>query len=174
MTRAKLDDHGAGLEIVRHGLALALEHDLTTVAAELYQRLSVTLYDSADFRRAEEALDTALELCEASPDPDTIVACVSCMAYVLRERGEWSRATRMCRDMLAAGTAVYVAEGLLGAIHAYEGRHASARRLLTASLAVATRNSHFNMIVDTTAALARVATASEAVSSRRAEACRPS
>ena len=31
----------AGLEIVRHGLALALEHDLTAVAAELYQRLSV-------------------------------------------------------------------------------------------------------------------------------------
>ena len=56
-----------GLEIVRHGLALALEHDLTAVAAELYQRLSVTLYESADFRRAEEALDTALELCEREP-----------------------------------------------------------------------------------------------------------
>ena len=159
MTRAKLDDHRAGLGIVRHGLALALEHDLTTVAAELYQRLSVTLYESADFRRAEEALDTALALCGTSPDPDTAGACISCMAYVLRERGEWSRATHLCREMIAGGTAVYVAEGLLGAIHANEGRLTSASRLLTSSLAVATRNSHFNMTVDTTGALARVAAA---------------
>ena len=57
--------------IVRDGLALALEHDLTAVAAELYQRLSVTLYDSADYRRAEEALDTALELCGTSGDDRT-------------------------------------------------------------------------------------------------------
>ena len=68
MARAKHGDYEAGLETVRGGLALALEHDLTAVAAELYQRLSVTLYDSADYRRAEEALDTALELCRASPD----------------------------------------------------------------------------------------------------------
>ena len=53
---------------VRAGLAQALEHDLTAVAAELYQRLSVTLYESADYRRAEEALDTALELCRMSGD----------------------------------------------------------------------------------------------------------
>ena len=65
MARAKHGDYEAGLETVRGGLALALEHDLTAVAAELYQRLSVTLYDSADYRRAEEALDTALELCRA-------------------------------------------------------------------------------------------------------------
>ena len=48
--RARARGHGArqaaattsaGLETVRGGLALALEHDLTPVAAELYQRLSV-------------------------------------------------------------------------------------------------------------------------------------
>ena len=66
--RAKHGDYEGGLETVRGGLALALEHDLTAVAAELYQRLSVTLYESADYRRAEEALDTALQLCRASPD----------------------------------------------------------------------------------------------------------
>ena len=51
MARAKHGDYAAGLETVRDGLALALEHDLTAVAAELYQRLSVTLYDAADYRR---------------------------------------------------------------------------------------------------------------------------
>ena len=101
MARAKHGDYEAGLEIVRGGLALALEHDLTVVAAELYQRLSVTLYESADYRRAEEALDTALELCRASPDAGAEGACVTCMAYVLRERGEWSRAAEICRDLIA-------------------------------------------------------------------------
>ena len=90
MARAKHGDHPAGLAIVRDGLALALEHDLTAVAAELYQRLSVTLYEAADYRRAEEALDTALELCRTNPDESTISACVSCLAFVLRERGEWT------------------------------------------------------------------------------------
>jgi len=170
MARAKHGDYEAGLETVRGGLALALEHDLTAVAAELYQRLSVTLYESADYRRAEDALDTALELCRASPDAGTEVACVSCMAYVLRERGEWSRADAMCRDLIESGTAVYVAEGLLGAIRAFEGRISSARRLLSSSLATAARVNHFNMTVDTTAALARVA-AAEGSDAEAAERC---
>ena len=83
----------AGSRRCAAALALALEHDLTAVAAELYQRLSVTLYDSADFRRAEEALDTALAALPREPaTPASEVACVTCMAYVLRERGEWPRA----------------------------------------------------------------------------------
>ena len=159
VARAKHGDYAGGLDVVRGGLALALEHDLTAVAAELYQRLSVTLYDSADYRRAQDALDTALQLCRASPDAGTEVACVSCMAYVLRERGDWERAADMSREMIATGTAVFVAEGLLGAIHAYQGRLSSARRLLLSSLGVAARLDHYNMTVDTTAALARVAAA---------------
>ena len=49
MATAKHGDYERGLETVRGGLALALEHDLTVVAAELYQRLSVTLYESGDY-----------------------------------------------------------------------------------------------------------------------------
>ena len=56
------------------GLALALEHDFTAVAAELYQRLGMVLYDSADYRRAEEALDAALGLCRTDGDGATEVA----------------------------------------------------------------------------------------------------
>jgi DNA-binding CsgD family transcriptional regulator/tetratricopeptide (TPR) repeat protein len=171
LARAKHGDYEGGLETVRGGLALALEHDLTAVAAELYQRLSVTLYDSADYRRAEEALDTALELCRASPDAGTEVACVTCMAYVLRERGEWSRAAGMCRELIAERTAVFVAEALLGAIHAFEGKLSSARRLLASSLATASRVSHYNMTVDTTSALARVA-AAEGDDAEAGERCR--
>jgi DNA-binding CsgD family transcriptional regulator/tetratricopeptide (TPR) repeat protein len=159
LATAKHDDYERGLGTVRGGLALALEHDLTAVAAELYQRLSVVLYESADYRRAEEALDTALQLCRLSPDGSVESACVTCMVYVLRERGDWARAAAMCRELIAERNAVFVAEGLLGAIHGFEGKLSSARRLLASSLAVSARLDHFNMTVDSSGALARVAAA---------------
>ncbi len=159
MARAKHGEYEAGLATVRDALAVALERDMTAVAADLYQRLSVTLYDSADYARAEEALDTALDLCQATGDSGVEVACVTCMAYVLRERGDWQRAAQMSRELIASDTAVWVAEGLLGAIHCWEGRVSSARRLLSSSLAVSSQVRHFNMSVDSTAALARVAAA---------------
>jgi len=159
VAEAKGGDYDRGLASVRAGLALALEEDLTPVAAELYQRLSLVLYDGADYRQAEEALDTALDLCRTDGSPDTEVACVTCLAYVLRERGEWSRAETLSRDLIADDTAVWVAEGLIGAIHAFRGKLASARRLLTPSRAVAISVGHYNMFIDTTTSLAIVAAA---------------
>src|SRR4029453_15536559 len=114
------------------------------VAAELYQRLSVVLYDAADYAGAEEALDAALELCRATPDAGTELACVTCMAYVLRERGDWARAGELCRELIAGQSAVFVAEGLLGGIHACEGKLSSARRVLSSPLARAPRLPHHN------------------------------
>jgi DNA-binding CsgD family transcriptional regulator len=148
-----------GLASVRQGLALALEHDLTPVAAELYQRLSLVLYDGADYRGAEDALDTALGLCRTGGDENTEVACVTCLVYVLRERGEWSRAAELGRELIESETAVWVAEGLVGAIHAFQGKFASARRMLTDSRSVSAAVGHYNMFVDSTTALAYVAAA---------------
>ena len=159
VARAKRGDYEGGLATVQAGLALALEHRLTPVAAELYQRLSVVLYDSADYRRAEKTLDTALDLCRAGDEPVTEVACVTCMVYVLRECGEWSRAVAMGRELIADETAVWVAEGLIGAIYGFQGKLSSARRLLSSSLAVSSRIGHFNMTVDSTANLAWIAAA---------------
>lgn len=159
VAEAKGGDFDAGLESVRAGLALALEEDLTPVAAELYQRLSLVLYDGADYRQAEEALDTALDLCRTGGDTDTELACVTCLVYVLRERGEWPRAEELGRELIDAGTAVWVAEGLLGAMHAFQGKLSSARRLLSASRAVSSAVGHYNMYVDSTTGLAIVAAA---------------
>ena len=156
---AKRGDAEAGLEAVRAGLALALEHDLTPVAAELYQRLSLVLYDGADYPGAEAALDTALELCRTGDQPGTELACVTCLVYVLRERGDWTRAETMGRGLIASGSGVWVAEGLLGAIQAFRGRLGPARRLLASSLATSSRVEHFNMTVDSTSALAWIAAA---------------
>ena len=169
--RAKGGEFEPGLETVRAGLALALEHDLTPIAAELYQRLSMVLYDAADYRRAEEALDTALQLCRPGGDADTEAACVTCLVYVLRERGEWARAAELGQELIEAGTAVWVAEGLVGNIQAFQGKLASARRMLTASRSVSTAVGHYNMYMDATTGLAYVA-AAEGLPDEAAEHCR--
>jgi DNA-binding NarL/FixJ family response regulator len=171
VVRAKGGDFEGGLETVRAGLALALEHDMTPVAAELYQRLSLVLYDSADYRRAQETLDTALDLCRAGGERGTEVACVTCMVYVLRERGEWSRALAMGRELIADGTAVWVAEGLIGAIYGLQGKLSSARRLLSSSFAVSSQLGHYNMSVDGITGLARIA-AAEGADDEAADRCR--
>jgi DNA-binding NarL/FixJ family response regulator len=159
VVEAKGGNFDQGLQSVRAGLALALEHDLTPVAAELYQRLSLVLYDGADYRQAEQALDTALDLCRTDGDAGTEVACVTCLVYVLRERGEWSRAAELGRELIDSDTAVWVAEGLVGAIHAFEGKYGVARRMLSASRAVSSAVGHYNMYVDSTTSLAIVAAA---------------
>ena len=159
MALAKSGEYEAGLTIVREALAIALEHELTPVAAELYQRLSVVLYDAADYHQAAEALDTAMDLCRLDGGGGIEEACVSCIAYVLRELGEWQEAGAICRDLAASGKSLFVADGLLGSIHAYQGRFSSARRMLTASLATSSRLAHYNMTIDSTTALAFVAAA---------------
>ena len=159
VVQAKGGDYETGLATARRGLALALEHDLTPVAAELYQRLSLVLYDAADYRQAEEALDTALGLCRADADAGTEVACVTCLVYVLRERGEWARACALGQELIESGTAVWVAEGLVGAVHAFQGKLSAARRMLTSSRAVSSAVGHYNMYMDSTTALAYVAAA---------------
>jgi DNA-binding CsgD family transcriptional regulator len=171
VAQAKGGDFEPGLETVRAGLALALEHDLTPVAAELYQRLSIVLYDAADYRRAQETLDSALALCRTEDEPATEVACVSCMVYVLRECGEWPEALKLGHELISSGTAVWVAEGILGGIYAAQGKLSSARRLLASSLATASQVDHYNMSVDTTTGLARVA-ATDGALEEAAERCR--
>jgi DNA-binding NarL/FixJ family response regulator len=171
VARAKGGEYEIGLKTVRAALAQALENDMTPVAAELYQRLSLVLYDAADYRHAEEALDAALGLCQADGDTSTELACVTCLIYVLRERGEWPRARELGRELIERGEAVWVAEGLVGAIHAFEGKLASARRMLSSSRVGSSAVGHYNMFIDSTTALARVA-ATEGALDEAAEHCR--
>ena len=81
------------------------------------------------------------------------------MVYVLRECGDWPEALRLGHELISSGTAVWVAEGLVGAIHAHQGKLSSARRMLASSHATASGLGHFNMSVDTASGLARVAAA---------------
>ena len=157
--RARSGDLQGARDRAQAGLALALEHGPTSVAAELYQRLGVVIYHGADYRSAETTLDTALELCRGGDLPDLELETVICMVYVLRESGAWERSEALAREQIATGRGAWLAEGLMGSIHAYRGRWGSGRRLLSSSLAVATEVGHFVMTVNCTSALAWIAAA---------------
>ena len=108
----------------RRGLSLALEHELTREAAEVYQRLGTAREVAGDYGGARDALDTALGLCELSGQGGLEQVCLSCMAYVLRELGDWDRCDELCRELIVPGAPpqdTLVADGVLGSLHAWRG-----------------------------------------------------
>jgi ATP/maltotriose-dependent transcriptional regulator MalT len=83
--------------------------------------------------------------------------CLSCLAYVLRELGDWERAVELSEELRFSGAradTTLVADGVLGAIHAFRGDPSAARPLLVQCLATASRLDVVSMAVDSAAALA--------------------
>ena len=111
----------AGMETIRAGLSLALEHELTLAAAEVYQRLGTAHEIAGDYGGARDALDTAVGFCETHGGEGMEHTCLSCMAYVLRELGDWDRAAELSRRAARRRTRrpddTLVADGMLGSIH---------------------------------------------------------
>jgi len=159
-----------GVEIIRAGLALALEHELTPEAAEVYQRLGTAHEITGDYGGAREAIGTAIGLCEPGQLEQV---CLSCMAYVLRELGDWDQVQELCDGLIARGDSpgdTLVADGVLGAVHLWRGQPEAARPLLTRSLETASRLDVVSMQCDSAAALAWLA-AGEGDHDRARELC---
>ena len=97
---AKRGEFETGVDLVKQGLSLALEHGLTTEAADAYQRLGTCFETAGDYSSAQGALESALDLCRISGDTGPEAGCVACMAYVLRELGEWPRTLELCRELI--------------------------------------------------------------------------
>ncbi len=103
VARTKQGASEDGIAIIRAGLSLALEHELTLEAAEVYQRLGTALEIGGDYGGARDALGTAIGLCERSGAGGLEQVCLSCMAYVLRELGRLGPGRRVvCRADHAA------------------------------------------------------------------------
>jgi predicted ATPase/DNA-binding CsgD family transcriptional regulator len=157
---AKRGEFEAGLELVKQGLSLALEHGLTTEAADAYQRLGTVFETAGDYAHAREALASALDLCRVSGDSGPEAGCIACMAYVLRELGEWPRTLELCRELIGSheGDGVRtIADGAVGFIRGLRGELGPARRHLLAGLESARRLDILSMQVDCSASLAVVA-----------------
>ncbi len=163
-----------GVATVRTGLSLALEHGLTSEAAEVYQRLGTALEITGDYAAARDALGTALDLCALTGADDLGLVCIGCMTYVLRELGDWEQAQELCASIIVPGASpgdTLVADGVLGALHAWRGWPGDALPLLTRCLETATRSDVVSMACDSLAVLAWIA-AEEGDDARVEEHCR--
>ncbi len=163
-----------GIAIIREGLSLALEHELTAETAEVYQRLGKAREIAGDYHGAADALGTAIGLCEASGGDVLEQVCLSCMAYVLRELGDWGEVDTLCARLIVPGADPHVrlvADGILGAVHAWRGQPRAALPLLTRCLDTATSLDVVSMQCDSAAALAWLA-AHERDAERAQEYCR--
>ncbi len=156
VARAKRGEFHAGVERIQAGLSLALEHDLTAEAAELYQRLATAHESMADYGTARAALSTAVGLCAAVGAGGQEHTCLSCLAYVLRELGDWDEAIELCRELGAGharADAALVADGMLGSLLGFRGDARAAQPLLERAAATATRLDVVSIGVDSAAAL---------------------
>ena len=117
---------------------------------------------------------TALGMCERNEDGDLEQVCLSCMAYVLRELGDWDEVTELCEQLIVPGAReddTLVADGVLGTIHLWRGRPEEARPLLERCLRTAIRLDVVSMLCDSASALAWLA-AQEGDTRRATELCR--
>ena len=160
VVRAKRGEHEHGVGLVKEGLSLALEHDLSAAAIDAYQRLGTAIEQAGDYAGAQAALTSALDLCQTSGEQDPEAGCVACLAYVVRELGEWKRASDLSQELIGEheGDGVRaVAEGVIGYVRALRGELGPARRTLSAGLQLARRLDILSMQVDCAASLAVVA-----------------
>ena len=171
VARVKGGAFAEGMATIQEGLSLALERELTPVAAEVYQRLGTAREIAGDYTGARDALGMALGLCDATGE-GLHHTCVSCMAYVLRELGDWDEAQTLCADLIVPGARpedTLVADGVLGAIEAWRGR--GGVELLTRCHETSARLDVVSMQCDSAAALAWLA-AQEGDEQRAEEHCR--
>jgi DNA-binding CsgD family transcriptional regulator len=146
-----------GIAIVREGLSLALKHELTAETAEVYQRLGTAREIAGDYPGAADALGTALGFCETGGEAALEHVCLSCMAYVLRELGDWAEVDALAKRLIVPGARAddtLVADGVLGAIEAFRGRPQIALELLTRCHDTARSINVVSMQCDSAAALA--------------------
>jgi ATP/maltotriose-dependent transcriptional regulator MalT len=138
---ARMGQAAEGLALVQRGLALALEHNLASAAAEIYQRLADALEHAGDYAGAKETYLTAFDFCQTNAIPATAQLCVACLTVVLRQTGEWERAMTLCREVLASqhssAHARAVASCMIGTLYALRGQPGRAQPLLLEAAALA-------------------------------------
>ncbi len=139
--RARMGEGEDALALVRAGLTMALDRNLTGPAAEIYQRLADSLEHVGDYPGAEETYQAASSFCAANALEPTAQLCLACLTNVLRQSGDWDRAATLCRQVIASPAATIharaVAIGTMGLILGVRGQTRRARPLLLESASLA-------------------------------------
>ena len=136
---AKLGQFEAGRETVEAGLALALEHNLTGPAAEIYFRLGATLDHAGNYPASRDTYLTAVNYCNTHGESAMGQLCMGCVATVLRHTGEWQQAMSLCREVIASPEVPPLIRAVscqtLALIHVHRGESKRARTLLLEAIA---------------------------------------
>jgi DNA-binding NarL/FixJ family response regulator len=139
--RARMGEGAAAVALVQTALALALEHNLSGAAAEVYQRLADSYEHAGEYRAARATYEAAFGYCSAHALEPTSQLCLACLSVVLRQAGDWEQASALCRQVLASPASTphgrAAAGGTLGLILALRGERRSARTLLHEAATIA-------------------------------------
>ena len=129
------------LGLLRSALALAVDGNHVEAAVAAYWALGATANDWADYATAQAAFDDALVYCRANHLSDDEQLCVGCLAVVLQNSGDWTRAEQLARTLLQRPSLhrwnAAHAQTTLGLIDAARGATKRGRGLLTRALATA-------------------------------------
>jgi DNA-binding CsgD family transcriptional regulator len=88
------------LELTRRSLSLALAGNHVQAAVEAFWVLGALANAWNDYSSAQAAFDDAIGLCRAHGLPEEEDFCLSCLAIVLFNRGEWQRAEELSARIL--------------------------------------------------------------------------
>jgi DNA-binding CsgD family transcriptional regulator len=156
----------------RSALTLALAGKHVGAAVNAYFVLGTLANYWADYAAAEDAFAAAVDLCRENDQPAEEHVCLSCLALVLYNRGEWERAETLGRAVLAspAGEGMAQAHALvaLGLVSAARGATKRARSLLRRAEALGRKLGSADTILQSSVGLA-VADELEGVGSVRWE-----
>jgi predicted ATPase/DNA-binding CsgD family transcriptional regulator len=147
-----------GIELTRRALSLALGGDHVNAALDAFWVLGAITNAWNDYPSAQAALQDAVDLCRAHDMPEDEHFCLSCLAIVLLNRGDWQRAEGVAREVLdspaapAAGKAH--AYEVLGLLELQRGAITQARPLLGEALALARKTGLAGTAMVTTVGLA--------------------
>jgi predicted ATPase/DNA-binding CsgD family transcriptional regulator len=133
-----------GLEITRQALSLALGGDHVHAALDAFWALGAIANAWNDYPSAQTALQDAVDLCRAHDMPEDEHFCLSCLAVVLLNRGDWRRAEAVAREVLASPAAPHAGKShayeVLGLLELLRGSTTRARPLLREALALARKS----------------------------------
>jgi DNA-binding CsgD family transcriptional regulator len=128
------------IEATRTALSLALAGNHVDAAVEAFWALGAIANAWDDYVGAQAALEDAVDFCQAHGKSVDEHFCLSCLAIVLLNRGEWDRAEQIAHRVLATPTApepgTAHALEVLGLIEVVRGSTAHARSRLTEAVAL--------------------------------------
>jgi DNA-binding CsgD family transcriptional regulator len=133
-----LGETAAGQAELTRAIDLALAHHLTGEAAEAQHLLGTVLEYASQYPDEQAAFARALKYCRRHGEAYTAGVCLGCLSYSYLRSGNWRRSEQTARQVVSdrklPGPSRYVAESVLGLLHAHRGETRPALRHLRHSL----------------------------------------